>query len=68
MPTPGLPPPRDTVSWMLTVRGQDLPYTPVVTGYMIANTETAVWYTNTNRLTHKLIALIEGGWCRSGPL
>ncbi len=57
----------DTAAWLLTLRGQDLPYTPVVMGYMIVNTETAVWYTNTSRLTPKLIASLREDGIEAAP-
>lgn len=44
----------DSVAWLLNVRGGDVPYNPVVTGYLIISPGKVVWYTSENRIPENL--------------
>ena len=45
----------DTTAWLLNIRGNDIPNTPVALGNMIVGHDKAIWYTNTSRLAPELI-------------
>ena len=52
----------DSVAWLLNVRGGDVPYNPVVTGFFIKSADTVVWYTDEGRIPENLrISLTEDG-------
>jgi len=46
----------DSIAWLLNIRGDDIPYVPVVVGYLIFSGGRAVWYTNEKRLSMRLMA------------
>ncbi len=44
----------DSTAWLLNVRGGDVSYSPVVTGFIICSAGKFVWYTNQTRLDENL--------------
>jgi Xaa-Pro aminopeptidase len=52
----------DSVAWLLNVRGGDVPYNPVVTGFVIYSASAVTWFTDEDRITDNLnLALSEDG-------
>ena len=52
----------DSSAWLLNIRGGDIPYNPVVTGFLIVDSEDVYWYTDETRLPdHLLMAFGEEG-------
>ncbi len=44
----------DELAWMLNLRGKDIPYNPVFTGYAIFGIHETILFTNLNKLDHTL--------------
>ena len=45
----------DSIAWLLNIRADDIPNTPVALGNMIVQPDRAVWYTNTDRISQRII-------------
>lgn len=57
----------DVTAWLLNVRGGDVPYTPLVFGYLIVRANNAVWYTNQKRLPPELTASLKADGVDTAP-
>jgi len=52
----------DSVAWLLNVRGEDIPYNPVVVGYYVHTPGRRIWFTEPSRIPSSLAdALSEDG-------
>lgn len=44
----------DSIAWVLNVRGNDVPYVPVVISYLLVSKDSVIWFVDTAKLTDEV--------------
>ena len=57
----------DSCAWLLNIRGSDIPFNPVVLGFIILTPEGVTWYTDLSRLPESLTAALTADKVRLSP-